>query len=86
VTPEGDKTRRLGVIECFAAVVNQCPSGAARQLAERALATVQREGAKALPEQAFLVRSGVGGWQGERATQVKRSLDAFLAEATPASR
>jgi hypothetical protein len=70
--------RTLGVIECFVAVVKQCPSGSVRRMAESALAAVERGGATALPEQAFLVLTAVRGWQGKRATQVKRSLSAFL--------
>lgn len=81
MTPGPDRSRALGVVECFTAVVDQCPSGPARRVAEAALASVEREGAKALPEQAFLVLSAVRGWQGERAAQVKRSLEAFLAGA-----
>jgi hypothetical protein len=72
--------RRLGVIEAFTAVVNSCPSGAVRQVAERALETVQRDGADALPVQAYYVLTAVRGWQGDKATQVKDALEAFLAE------
>jgi hypothetical protein len=70
--------RELGVVECFHAVIRQCPSGPVRKVAEHALAAVERDGAAALPEQAFLVLTAVRGWQGERASQVKRSLQAFL--------
>lgn len=76
--PPDDWSRALGVVECFVAVVNQCPNGSVRRVAEGALETVKRDGANALPEQAFLVLTAVRGWQGERATQVKRSLQAFL--------
>jgi hypothetical protein len=72
--------RRLGVIEAFTAVVNSCPSGAVRQVAERALETVQSDGADALPVQAYYVMTAVRGWQGDKATQVKDALEAFLAE------
>jgi hypothetical protein len=75
----GAEPRLLGVIECFHAVVRQCPSGAVRRVAEHALAAVERDGAAALPDQAFLVLTAVRGWQGERAAQVKRSLEDFLA-------
>jgi len=74
-----DTTRELGVVECFHVVIRQCPSGSVRKAAELALAAVERDGAQVLPEQAFLVLTAVRGWQGERAAQVKRSLDAFLA-------
>jgi len=73
--------RLLGVIECFTAVVRQCPKAAARTMAESALATVEREGSRALAEQAYLVLSALSGWHGERAAQVRRSLQAFLAGA-----
>lgn len=73
-----DRTRTLGVIECFHAVLSQCPSGAVRAVAQQALATVEGKGASVLAEQAFLVLSAVRGWQGPRAAQVKRSLEAFL--------
>lgn len=76
--PTDDPGRTLGVVECFAAVVRHCPKGPARALAESALAAVEREGAGALAEQAFLVLTAIQGWQGERAARVKRSLQAFL--------
>jgi hypothetical protein len=76
--PTDDRTRTLGVVECFVAVVNQCPNGSVRRVAESALEIVKRDGAGAFPEQAFLVLTAVRGWQGERAAQVKRSLQVFL--------
>lgn len=76
-----DAPRSLGVIECFTAVVRQCPKAAARAIAEGALETVEREGSRVLEEQAYLVLSALQGWHGERATQVKRSLQAFLSDA-----
>jgi len=75
----GDPARTLGVVECFHAVIRQCPHASARAVAEHALATIEREGAAALAEQAYLVLTAVRGWRGERAAQVKRSLEAFLA-------
>ena len=75
----GDKDRPLGLVECFHVVIRQCPNGSVRKVALQALAIVEREGASVLAEQAFLVLSAVRGWQGERAAQVKRSLEAFLA-------
>jgi aspartate carbamoyltransferase catalytic subunit len=78
-----DTTRTLGVVECFHVVLRHCPSGAVRRAAEVALAAVEAGGAAALPEQAFLVLTAVRGWQGERAMQVKRSLEAFLAPPRP---
>jgi hypothetical protein len=75
-----DAERALGVVECFHVVIRQCPSAAVRRVAEQALAAVEREGAAALPEQAFVLLTAVRGWQGARAAQVKRSLQAFLAD------
>jgi hypothetical protein len=74
-----DGARPLGVVECFVAVTRQCPSGAARRVAEHALAAVESQGAGALPAQAFLVLTAVRGWRGRRAEQVRRSLEEFLA-------
>ena len=73
-----DRSRLLGVVECFAAVRDQCPSGAVRRVAEQALARVARDGAAVLADEAFLVLSAAQGWRGDRAAQVKRSLRAFL--------
>jgi hypothetical protein len=78
VNDPADTARELGVIECFHAVARQCPSGAVRRVAEEALAAVERDGARVLAEQAFRVLSAARGWQGERAAQVKRSLQDFL--------
>jgi hypothetical protein len=77
--------RTLGLVECFHAVLNQCPYGPARSIAEHGLAAIEREGSKAMGEQAFLLRTAIRGWQGARADQVKRSLDAFLASPSPAA-
>lgn len=80
--PQRNYERTLGVIECFKAVTEQCPKGPARAIAEAALATVEREGASALPTQAYLVLTGLRGWRGERAEQVQRSLDHFIQNAS----
>ncbi len=72
--------RLLGVTEALMAVRDQCPSGSVRQVARSALETVGREGADALPAQAYLVLSATRGWMGDRATLVRRSLQAFLEE------
>jgi hypothetical protein len=74
-------SRRLGVIEAMRAAADQCPSGAVRTCAANALEAVKREGASALPTQAFLVLTAIRGWSGERAEQVRSSLQAFLDEA-----
>ena len=73
-----EQERLLGVTEAIVAVRDQCPSGAVRQVARGALETVRRDGADALPGQAFFVLSAARGWTGERAALVKRSLQAFL--------
>jgi len=70
--------RLLGVTEAIVAARDQCPSGSVRQVARGALETIGRDGAAALPGQAFLVLSSARGWTGERAALVKRSLQAFL--------
>ena len=73
-----DYDRDLGVIECFQIVTEQCPSGAVRAVAERALEAVKEGGGDALREQAYFVLTAIQGWRGERASQVHRSLSAFL--------
>lgn len=72
--------RPLGVVEAFTVVRDQCPSGAVQRVARQGLETVQREGAGALPVQAFYLLSAVRGWQGPQAARVKRTLEAYLAE------
>lgn len=71
--------RRLGVIEAFSAVISSCPSGSVRAVTESALETIKRDGADAMPMQAYLVLSAMQGWRGDKATQVRESLEAFLA-------
>ena len=66
------------MIECFQIVTEQCPSGAVRAVAERALEAVKEGGGDALREQAYFVLTAIQGWRGERASQVHRSLSAFL--------
>ncbi len=80
---EKDYSRTLGVIEAIAAVRDQCPSGAVQAAARTALDAVKREGAAALPQQAFLVLTAARGWTGERAEQVKRSLRGFIQQSEP---
>ncbi len=79
VSPEDGKPRRLGVIEAFTAVINSCPSGSVRAATDAALETIKREGADAMPMQAYLVLTAMQGWRGNKATQVRESLEAFLA-------
>jgi hypothetical protein len=77
-----DPERILGVIEAITAARDQCPNAAVRSQASNALEAIRAGGRDALPEQAFLVFSTTSGWRGARATQVRRSLQAFLAEAS----
>jgi hypothetical protein len=77
-----DSERTLGVIEAITAVRDQCPNAAVRLQATNALEAIRAGGREALREQAFLVFSTSSGWRGARATQVRRSLQAFLAEAS----
>jgi hypothetical protein len=70
--------RPLGVIEAFTAVVNQCPNGAVRAVAESALEVVKREGASALRPQALNVLVAIQGWRGPRARQVHAALSGFV--------
>ena len=75
---QDDYSRTLGVIEAITSVTQQCPSGAVRACAERALEGIQAGGADALPEQAYIVLTAVQGWRGDRANQVHRSLSEFI--------
>lgn len=70
--------RTLGVIEAITAVRDQCPHAHVRQHARQALEAVRTGGADAFREQAFLVLATLAGWRGERADQVKRSLEQFI--------
>jgi hypothetical protein len=70
--------RKLGVIEAFSAVIQSCPNGSVQTVARNALEAVKRDGAAALPEQAFLVLTAVRGWRGDKATRVKAALSDFL--------
>lgn len=79
MTRESDRPRRLGIIEAFTAVINSCPSGSVRAVAENALETIERDGAEAMPMQAYLVLTAMQGWRGDKSAQVRESLEAFLA-------
>jgi hypothetical protein len=72
--------RLLGVIECFTATRDQCPSGAVQRVARQGLEVIGREGASALPMQAFILLTAIRGWKGDRARQVRASLERYLAE------
>jgi hypothetical protein len=73
-----DYERTLGVIEAFIAVRDQCPSGAVRSVATRALEAARSREQGVLQQQAYFVLSAIQGWRGERSSQVHRSLRAFL--------
>ena len=72
--------RPLGVTEAFTVTRDQCPSGAVQRVARQALDAVAREGAEALPLQAFYLLTAVRGWQGPQAARVKEALERYLAE------
>jgi len=74
-----DYERQLGVVEAFVAVRDQCPSGAVRAVAERALEAIKSREPGVLQRQAYLVSIAIQGWRGDRAKQVHDSLERFLA-------
>ena len=78
-----DYERELGVVEAFTVITQQCPSGVVRTCAEQALEAVKSGGSAVLREQAWYVLSTLQGWRGERASQVHRSLSAFLERTDP---
>ena len=73
-----DYERTLGVVEAFTVVCEQCPSGAVRGVAERALEAAKQAEPGALKRQAYFVLTAIQGWRGERASQVHRSLTEFI--------
>jgi hypothetical protein len=79
--PRDDYSRTLGVIEAITVVTQQCPSGAVRACAERALDAIKAGGAATLREQAYFVLTALQGWRGDRASQVHASLTAYLESA-----
>lgn len=79
--PPRDYDRILGVVESFTVVLDQCPSGAVHRVAEQALEAAKRGHPGALREQAYYVLTAIQGWRGERASQVHRSLTAFIESA-----
>ena len=74
----GDYERTLGVIEAFTLVRDQCPNGAVRSVAVRALEAAKTREPGVLQQQAYFVLSAIQGWRGERSRQVHRSLQSFL--------
>ena len=80
-----DYERTLGVVEAITAARDQCPSGAARNATERALEAIKTGGAEVMREQAWFVCASLQGWRGERADQVRRSLNIFLEQSEPRS-
>ena len=81
-----ESERKLGVVEAIVAVRDQCPSGAVRTCAERALDEIKLGRPGVLREQAFNVLSAIQGWRSDRAKLVHASLRAFLAEGGHESR
>lgn len=77
-TMSRDYDRTLGVVEAFTVVCEQCPSGAVRGVAERAIEAAKRGGPGILKEQAYFVLTAIQGWRGDRASQVHRSLSEFI--------
>ena len=72
--------RTLGVVEAFTVTRDQCPKEAVRKVARDGLEAVARDGAGALPLQAFYLLTAARGWHGDQAARVKRALQAFLDE------
>ncbi len=81
----GDYDRILGVAEAITLVTQQCPNAHVRESAQSALGAVEKGGREALLQQVFLVKTAMRGWQGERAAQIHRSLQAFLDQQEAAS-
>ncbi len=77
-TGASDSSRPLGVVESFTVVRDQCPNGAVRTVAMRALDAVKNHGSEALREQALNVLVAIQGWRGGRARQVHAALTKFL--------
>lgn len=78
-----DYARQLGVIEALTLVTKQCPNGAVRSAAEQALADLKSPKSGGLRNQVYFVLTAMKGWRGDRATQIHRSLSAYLEEASP---
>lgn len=74
------RERPLGVVEAFTVTRDQCPKEAVRKVAQDGLDAVAREGAGALPLQAFYLLTAARGWHGDQASRVKHALQAFLDE------
>ena len=72
--------RPLGVVEAFNVVRDQCPNGAVQRVARQGLEAIAKDGASALPVQAFYLLTAARGWQGPQANRVKAALEAFLAD------
>ena len=81
----GDYERTLGVAEAITLVTQQCPNAHVRESAERALDAIKGGDQAVLKQQVFLVLTTMRGWRGDRATQIFRSLQAFLDQQTNAS-
>jgi hypothetical protein len=75
---ETDYSRQLGVVEAFVAITQPCPSGSVRAAAERALEAIKTREPGVLDQQAYFVLTAMRGWRGDRASQVRKSLAAYL--------
>ncbi len=82
--PAKDYARQLGVVECFFAINNECPSGPVRATAAQALEAIKGRQPGVMREQVYYVLSAIQGWRGERARQVHDSLTAFYESTSPA--
>jgi len=78
-----DYSRELGVVECFVAITNECPSGPVRVMAEQALEAIKGGSPEVMREQVYFVLTALQGWRGERASQIHASLTAFYESSTP---
>jgi hypothetical protein len=77
-----DYERQLGVVEALTLVTKQCPSGAVRSAAEKALADLKDQKMGGLRNQVYFVLTAMKGWRGDRATQIHRSLTDYLEESS----
>jgi hypothetical protein len=73
-----DYERTLGVAEAITLAGKQCPNAHVRSCADAALDAIKSGGGAAIEQQVYLVLSAMQGWRGDRASQIHRSLSAFL--------
>jgi len=77
-----DYARQLGVVEALTLVTKQCPNGAVRHSAEQALSDLTNQKSGGLRNQVYFVLTAMKGWRGDRASQIHRSLTAYLEESS----